>query len=119
MTTRIACVFVLVALIVMPRGVRGDDAAAPDKSLSPYFFVEGAKPGIEALPLQRTKADVHITGMIADVVVTQTYRNDGDRTISARYVFPASTRAAVYGMKMKIGELRESLERAIQRRLSR
>jgi Ca-activated chloride channel family protein len=69
----------------------------------PYFFVEGAKPGIEALPLESTKADVHITGVIADVTVKQTYRNDGDRTISARYVFPASTRAAVYGMKMKIG----------------
>ena len=48
--------------------------------------------------------------MIADVTVTQTYRNDGDRTISARYVFPASTRAAVYGMKMKIGDARHRRE---------
>ncbi len=90
----------LFALFVVPRIA----TAEGDKSLSPYFFVEGATPGIEALPLQRTKADVHISGVIADVVVTQTYRNDGDRTISARYVFPASTRAAVYGMKMKIGD---------------
>ncbi len=101
MTTRIASVFLLIALFVVPRSAAADDG---DKSLSPYFFVEGSKPGIEALPLQRTKADVHISGVIADVVVTQTYRNDGDRTISARYVFPASTRAAVYGMKMKIGD---------------
>jgi Ca-activated chloride channel homolog len=89
-----------VCLFVMPRAARADQT---DKTLSPYFFVEGAKPGVEALPLESTKADVHITGVIANVVVTQTYRNDGDRTISARYVFPASTRAAVYGMKMKIG----------------
>ncbi|HEY5951669.1 MAG TPA: VIT domain-containing protein, partial [Kofleriaceae bacterium] len=95
-----APLWLLFALLVTPRLASADQ---DDKSLSPYFFVEGAKPGVEALPLESTKADVHITGVIADVVVKQTYRNDGDRTISARYVFPASTRAAVYGMKMKIG----------------
>ncbi len=100
MWSRITSVCLVVALFVVPRVARADQ---DDKSLSPYFFVEGAKPGVEALPLESTKADVHITGVIADVVVKQTYRNDGDRTISARYVFPASTRAAVYGMKMKIG----------------
>jgi Ca-activated chloride channel homolog len=79
-------------------------APAADKTLSPYFVVEGSKPGIEAMPLESTHADVHIAGVISDVTVTQTYRNDGDQTISARYVFPASTRAAVYGMKMTIGD---------------
>ncbi|CAN5732066.1 marine proteobacterial sortase target protein [soil metagenome] len=81
--------------------------AAPDKTLAPFFVVEGAKPGpagTEALPLESTRADVQIAGVISDVTVTQTYRNDGDRTISARYVFPASTRAAVYAMKMTIGD---------------
>jgi len=101
MTTRLASVFLLVALFVVPRGTHADNT---DTSRSPYFFVEGAKPGIEALPLQKTSADVHISGVIADVVVKQTYRNDGDRTISAKYVFPASTRAAVYGMQMRIGD---------------
>src|ERR1044071_1488243 len=90
----------LFALVSVPRMARAEQE---DKTLSPYFFVEGTRPGVEALPLESTKADVHITGVIADVVVRQTYRNDGDRTISARYVFPASTRAAVYGMKMTIG----------------
>ncbi|HEY1557752.1 MAG TPA: VIT domain-containing protein [Kofleriaceae bacterium] len=75
-----------------------------DKSLSPYFVVEGSKPGVEAMPLEATHADVHISGVIADVVVRQTYRNEGDQTINARYVFPASTRAAVYGMQMTIGD---------------
>ena len=99
MTSR-ATVFLVFALLVMPRFARADQ---DDRTLSPYFFVEGAKPGVEALPLESTKADVHISGVIADVVVRQTYKNSGDRTISARYVFPASTRAAVYGMRMKIG----------------
>ncbi len=42
--------------------------------------------------------------MIADVRVTQRYRNEGQKPLEAIYVFPASTRAAVYGMKMTIGK---------------
>lgn len=96
---------ILALLFVVPALAHADPpAASEDKTLSPYFVVEGAAPGIEAMPLESTNADVHISGVIADVVVTQVYRNDGDRTINARYVFPASTRAAVYGMKMTIGD---------------
>ena len=93
--------------LVTPHVVHADPvqaAPAEDKTLSPFFVVDGAKPGVEALPLESTRADVHIAGVISDVTVTQTYRNDGDRTISAKYVFPASTRAAVYAMKMTIGD---------------
>lgn len=93
-------------LILTATGIAAADPPSPptDKTLSPYFVVEGAMPGVEALPLERTRADIHIVGVISDVTVTQSYRNDGDRPISARYVFPASTRAAVYGMKMTIGD---------------
>jgi Ca-activated chloride channel family protein len=38
------------------------------------------------------------------VKVLQTYQNKGSRPINARYVFPASTRAAVYAMHMRIGD---------------
>ena len=41
---------------------------------------------------------------IANVEVTQVYKNDGKNTLEAVYVFPASTRAAVYAMTMRIGE---------------
>ena len=95
--------FVLIAFAI--HVASADPAPAQDKTLSPYFVVDGGKPGgVEPLPLESTRADVHIAGVISDVTVTQMYRNDGDRTISARYVFPASTRAAVYGMKMTIGD---------------
>lgn len=94
----------VVAVVLALSASAGAEPETADKTLSPYFVVEGSAPGTEAMPLESTRADVHITGVIADVVVTQTYRNDGDRTINARYVFPASTRAAVYGMKMKVGE---------------
>jgi len=75
-----------------------------DKTLSPYFFVQSDNPGLDQMPLKSTKADVTIVGVIADVTVTQVYRNQGRKTLEAVYVFPASTRAAVYGMKMTIGK---------------
>lgn len=75
--------------------------ADPNKTLSPYFFVKG-DPKIDRLPLKDTRVDIAISGVIADVRVVQTYQNEGSRPINATYVFPASTRAAVYGMRMKI-----------------
>ncbi len=83
-------------------------AAEPtaNKTLSPYFFIENGDPTIDQLPLKETKADVRITGVIADVVVTQVYRNEGSRPINARYIFPASTRAAVHGMTLTVGTQR-------------
>lgn len=77
-------------------------ADEPDTSRAPYFFVE-AQSGAASLALTDSKADISIAGVIADVVVTQAYKNDGQSPIDARYVFPASTRAAVYGMTMKVG----------------
>src|SRR4029079_10912435 len=79
---------------------------ATDRTLSPYFFVEQGDRETDRLPLEETRADVRITGVIADVVVTQFYRNEGTRPITARYVFPASTRAAVHGMTLTVGERR-------------
>lgn len=75
-----------------------------DKTLSPYFFVKSDDPAIDQLPLKATSAAVNISGVIADVVVTQVYKNEGKKAIEAIYIFPASTRAAVYGMKMVIGK---------------
>lgn len=75
-----------------------------DKTLSPYFFVKSDDPNVDQLPLKSTSANVNISGVIADVKVIQAYKNEGKHAIEAIYVFPASTRAAVYGMKMTIGE---------------
>ncbi|HLG16070.1 MAG TPA: VIT and VWA domain-containing protein [Blastocatellia bacterium] len=74
-----------------------------DKTLSPYFFVQG-DPAVDRLPLKETRVEIDVSGVIADVKVLQTYRNEGSRPINARYVFPASTRAAVYAMRMRIGD---------------
>src|SRR5262245_50584527 len=74
-----------------------------NKTLSPYFFVKG-DPNVDHLPLKDTQVEISVSGVIADVKVLQTYRNEGSRPINASYVFPASTRAAVYAMRMRIGD---------------
>ena len=78
-------------------------ATQEDKTLSPYFYVQG-DPSVDRLPLKDTRVQIDVSGVIADVQVVQTYKNEGSRPINARYVFPASTRAAVYAMSMRIGD---------------
>jgi Ca-activated chloride channel family protein len=75
-----------------------------DKTLSPYFFVMSENSDTDQLPLKSTSANVEIAGVIANVKVTQVYKNEGKNALEAVYIFPASTRAAVYDMKMTIGE---------------
>jgi len=78
-----------------------------DQSLAPHFIVRdslGAPIEGVDLPLVSTRAEVRIIGTIANVTVHQSYRNDHSSTLQAEYVFPASTRAAVHGMTMRVGE---------------
>jgi Ca-activated chloride channel family protein len=75
-----------------------------DKTLAPYFVVEGSSKPADGFPLKSTKADVTVSGVIASVTVTQVYVNEGSAPFNARYVFPASTRAAVHGMTMRLGD---------------
>jgi len=74
-----------------------------ERTLSPYFFVEGEAGG-EQFPLLGTKVEVAVSGVVAKVKVRQQYANRGAQPIHARYIFPGSTRAAVHGLKMTIGE---------------
>ena len=92
--------FILLLLFAIAHAQERADS--PDKTLAPYFFVDG-DPSVDRLPLESTTVDVHIAGVIADVSVVQTYKNEGSRPIEARYVFPGSTRAAVYAMQMRVG----------------
>jgi Ca-activated chloride channel family protein len=81
--------------------LKGESA---DTTLSPYFFVKSDDASVDHLPLKSTSAKVAIAGVIADVKVTQAYRNTGTKPLEAIYVFPGSTRSAVYGMTMTLGE---------------
>jgi Ca-activated chloride channel family protein len=104
LTGRLAWLAPLVLLLCANLAHAQADASA--RSLSPYFFVEGGDPATDRLPLLGTRVTVEVAGVIADVTVRQTYKNDGTRPIHARYVFPASTRAAVHGLTMTVGDER-------------
>ena len=51
------------------RGAGERPRSDPAKTLSPFFVVDAAEPGIDALPLKATRVDVKVTGVIADVRV--------------------------------------------------
>ena len=73
-----------------------------DRIQSSYFMVNGQI--ATDLPLVSVDANVLISGMIAEVTVKQTFVNHGKEPIEAAYVFPGSSKSAVYGMQMKIGD---------------
>lgn len=74
-----------------------------DKVESPFFQVENNSENID-LPLINSSVNVVISGIIADVTVQQKYTNKSNTSIDAKYIFPGSSKSAVYAMKMKIGE---------------
>ena len=87
-------------LVVMPTFAQDREN---DVNESPYFFIENENASTEHFPLLSTKVHAELVGPVANVVVEQVYKNDGKIPIEATYVFPASTRAAVYDMQMIIG----------------
>ena len=74
-----------------------------NQTRSPYFVLLTNDSVTDLLPLKASSATVNITGVIADVELTQQYVNKGKTTLEAVYVFPMSTRAAVYAMEMQVG----------------
>ncbi len=73
-------------------------------SPQPYFKVLNKDAEIDQIPLLMTAVDVLISGTVAEVEVTQYYKNDGNVPLEAQYVFPGSVNAAVYHLDMKIGD---------------
>ncbi len=102
--SRSLAAFAAALSILLATAAYSQQGESDDRTLSPYFFVKSDDAQVDQLPLKSTSAAVNISGVIADVQVSQVYKNEGKRPLEAIYVFPASTRAAVYGMKMTIGE---------------
>jgi len=111
---RLAILFLLFTSMLPWSAAHARPEENDDRTLSPCFFVKSDDPALDRLPLKSTSASVRISGVIADVLVTQLYRNEGKKPLEAIYVFPASTRAALYGMKMIIGK--RVIEAKIKRR---
>lgn len=96
-------VLMAISVVSFSGPAQAQEQAQEDKTLAPYFVVQG-DPQVDQLPLKDTRVEIAVSGVIADVKVLQTYRNEGSRPINAAYVFPASTRAAVYAMRMRMGD---------------
>ena len=101
--------FILLSFLIFitnPAVIYGAEPAGEeeDRTLSPYFLIENGDPSVDHFPLKDTDVSTTINGIIAETYVTQTYTNEGTNPISASYVFPASTRVTIHGMKMEIGD---------------
>lgn len=71
---------------------------------TPYIKATANGAPVDNLPLLLTTVDSTITGIIADVTVTQYYKNDGELPVEAIYVFPGSVNAAVYALEMRVND---------------
>ncbi len=96
----------LLLVLACPAVVYGDEEDDKDReaSLAPYFVIEDGDPSADSFPLKDTDVSTVINGIIAETFVTQTYANEGERPINARYLFPASDSVSIHGMKMQIGD---------------
>lgn len=97
---RTLSILALIGLILVPAGTQ----AAVRPPSGPHFRAVGEDRPAETLPLEASTYDVRVTGVIAEVRLTQVYRNRGTVAIHADYVFPASTGAAVHGLTLKVGD---------------
>lgn len=110
-TAVIVGVVAAVATVCWPSGpasaqhARVSDAQASARTGAPYILVTSKEAQVDSLPLEASKAEVQIAGVMAHVTVTQVYRNRGQVPLEATYVFPGSTRAAVFGMQMTVGDV--------------
>ncbi len=106
-SNRSICLITLLACLVSgltAMNTSAQEVQNEDKTLSPFFYVQSDDPTLDQLPLKSCEVDSQIAGVMAAVSVKQTYANEGTRPIEAIYVFPASTRAAVHAMSMRIGD---------------
>ncbi|MDC0948711.1 VIT domain-containing protein [Gammaproteobacteria bacterium] len=73
-----------------------------DRVAAPHFLDEGGSPS-ESLILSGTEVKARVDGTFARVSVEQIYHNRSSTPVNARYVFPGSTRSAVDGMSIRVG----------------
>lgn len=57
-----------------------------------------------SLPLLSSDYSISIAGTVATVQVSQTFSNPNDAALNAKYLFPLNQHAAVFAMKMEVGD---------------
>lgn len=95
--------------------IAGPGSAAVPTGEEPAGEIRATTNGREvSLPLLKSHYDVDIDGQLATVTVEQVFLNPGEVPLNATYLFPLNHRAAVYAMKMEVGD--EVVEAVIKRK---
>jgi Ca-activated chloride channel family protein len=93
----------------------GPGSAAVSTDEGPAGEIRAIANGREvSLPLLKANYDVDIDGQLATVTVEQVFLNPGEVPLNATYLFPLNRKAAVYAMKMEVGD--EVVEAEIKRK---
>jgi Ca-activated chloride channel homolog len=109
---RITCLLLMSALSVLVFIAATSAAAAAQQAENPVNAAqsgellmreEGSGQHHRALQLQ-SNVDIQVSGLVAQVLVEQTFKNNSDRWVEGVYVFPLPDSAAVNHMQMVIGE---------------
>ncbi|MEM7079289.1 MAG: VIT domain-containing protein [Pseudomonadota bacterium] len=95
------------ALVILSAGLAHADSAAPAGVLE--VVVDGQIEQISALNLAYR---VELSGDLAQVTLRQEFANPYTKPVNARYLFPLNRKAAVYAMRMEVGD--EVIEAQIQ-----
>jgi Ca-activated chloride channel homolog len=107
MTLRFRVVLVLVVSVVgLLFAVRApaERVRQPDHGIIVSNFGHMETREAAVLPLRHTDVKAEVVGVVSSVHVTQTFVNPSSHPIEATYVFPLPERAAIYSMRMRIGE---------------
>ena len=95
---------ILLFAALIPCALTAQQTKSTKRSI-PYFECHVPEhSGVAQLPLLSYSVDATIAGTIADVNLTQTFINSFNTPLEVTYVFPGSSKSAVYGLTMKIGE---------------
>ncbi|HSE42059.1 MAG TPA: VIT domain-containing protein, partial [Acidobacteriota bacterium] len=92
----------------------------PEKDCTRSYGVLTAQKAAQriALPLQNVNIQARVLAQIAEVTVSQTFRNQHEDALEAVYIFPLSGGSAVSSFEMKVGDrlLRGQVEERTQAR---
>ena len=98
---RTAGLGLLAALLLTPNAGAADQG--PAVTNGGYLRTQGPPGKTVALPLKHTDVRAEVSGVVAQVAVTQHFHNPFGKAIEAVYVFPLPHRAAVHAMTIHVG----------------
>lgn len=102
----LALVILLLALPVaaVEQESDGPTVRLEDAGTGSLLFRTAVRGLFREAPRQNTDVRFEVNGMIAQVTVRQSFRNDTDEWLEGVYVFPLPEMAAVNALRMQIGE---------------